>query len=275
MDILIVGGSGHLGGWLVRLARAGGHTVTATYATRRPPDGDGVQWLPVDLRVPGRIAEAVDTVRPAVVINASSGGADWAVTADGAARVAAAARARGRRLVHVSSDAVFSGTSVRYDEDSLPDPITPYGAAKAAAETAVRALDPSAAVARTSLIIGDGDSAHEELVRALATGRRRGMLFTDDIRCPVYAGDLAAALLEVAAGDHTGIVHLAGADALSRHELGMLIARRDGYDPGALPHGRRARTGAAALDVRLDGTRTQERLNTRLRGAREFLRPGR
>ncbi|MEU4835876.1 hypothetical protein [Streptosporangium sp. NPDC023615] len=50
MSILIVGGSGHLGRRLVRLARAGGQTVTATYATRRPPDGDGVRWLPVDLR---------------------------------------------------------------------------------------------------------------------------------------------------------------------------------------------------------------------------------
>jgi dTDP-4-dehydrorhamnose reductase len=66
--------------------------------------------------------------------------------------------------VHVSSDAVFSGFDVHYDEDCLPDPITPYGAAKAAAETALRALDPSAVIARTSLIIGDGDSKHEEFV---------------------------------------------------------------------------------------------------------------
>lgn len=272
MSVLIVGGSGHLGSRLVRLACAAGETVTATYATR--PGGDGVRWLPVDVRVPDQIAVAIDATRPHVVVNASSGGADWATTAEGAARVAIAARKRGCRLVHVSSDAVFSGTDVHYDEDCLPDPITPYGAAKAAAETAIRALDPSAVIARTSLIIGDGDSKHEELVHALAAKRRQGVLFTDDVRCPVYAGDLAAALLEVAACDHAGVVHLAGTDALSRHELGILIARRDGYDPNALPHGRRTQTDApAALDVRLDSTRTQEHLNTRLRGAREFLQP--
>ncbi|MEU0571925.1 sugar nucleotide-binding protein [Nonomuraea sp. NPDC005983] len=275
MSILIVGGSGHLGSRLVRLAHAAGQTVAATYTTR-PSGSAGVRWLPVDLRISDQIAAAIDATRPSIVINASSGGSDWATTADGAARVATAARARGCRLVHVSSDAIFSGASVCYDEDCLPDPITPYGAAKAAAETAIRALDPSAAIARTSLIIGDGDSKHEKFVHALATKQRGGGLFTDDIRCPVYAGDLAAALLEIAVSDHAGIVHLAGVDAVSRHELGMLIARRDGYDPSTLPRSRRAQTGTAgALDVRLDGTRTQEQLNTRLRGAREFLRPER
>ncbi|MFF6914401.1 sugar nucleotide-binding protein [Streptomyces sp. NPDC012466] len=62
---------------------------------------------------------------------------------------------QGVRLVHVSSDAVFSGARVHYAESCLPDPITPYGAAKAAAETGILAVHPEAVVARTSLIIGD------------------------------------------------------------------------------------------------------------------------
>lgn len=50
-------------------------------------------------------------------------------------------------MVYVSSDAVFSGREVDYDESAPPDPIYRYGAAKAA-ETAVAAVDPAAAVAR-------------------------------------------------------------------------------------------------------------------------------
>ena len=76
--------------------------------------------------------------------------------ADGAAHVAVATSALGIRLVHVSSDAVFSGREINYDESALPDPVYRYGAAKAAAETAVAAIDPSAAIVRTSLILGDG-----------------------------------------------------------------------------------------------------------------------
>jgi dTDP-4-dehydrorhamnose reductase len=84
--------------------------------------------------------------------------------------VALAAAAAGTRLVHVSSDAVFSGTAPSYDETHPPDPVTPCGAAQAAAETAVKGIILGAVIARTSLIIGGGDSRHERLVRALAAG---------------------------------------------------------------------------------------------------------
>lgn len=180
----------------------------------------------------------------------------------------------GARLVHVSSDAVFSDAERRYYEKAFPDPITAYGAAKAAAETAIRAITPTAVVARTSLILGEGRSLHERLVHALATGQRAGVLFTDDVRCPVHVTNLAAALLELAWSDHAGVHHFVGTDAISRHEMGTLIAQRDGLNPDALPSGRRADTDAPGpIDVRLDNVVTQQRLRTRLRGARDFLRP--
>ena len=124
-------------------------------------------------------------------------------------RVALAEAAAGTRLVHVSSNAVFSGTAPSYNETHPPDPVTPYGAAKAAAETAVNGIIPCAVIARTSLIIGGGDSRHEWLVRALAAST----LFTNEVRCPVSVTDLAAALLELAAAPHAGVCHIASADA--------------------------------------------------------------
>jgi dTDP-4-dehydrorhamnose reductase len=115
---------------------------------------------------------------------------------------------------------------------------------------------------------------HEKHVHALATGAMTGVLFTDVVRCPVDVTDLAAALLELAASTHSGIHHVAGSDAISRHELGILIARRDRFDPNALPAEPRDGTGVPGpLDVRLDSTNTQARLTTRLRGAREFVVP--
>jgi dTDP-4-dehydrorhamnose reductase len=88
----------------------------------------------------------------------------------------------------------------------------------------------------------------------------------------VHVTDLAGALLELAASRYAGIHHVAGPDAVSRHELGVLIAARDGLDQAALPTGLRARSGLPGpVQVRLDSTGTQARLNTRLRGAREFL----
>ncbi|WP_438483667.1 SDR family oxidoreductase [Streptomyces sp. S186] len=272
MNILIVGGSGFLGRELAQQAQTAGHTVTATFATRAGGIA-GIRRLPMDLRDSAEIAPVLRESGPDVVINAAYRKADWATTADGAIRLAMAATEYGARLMHVSSDAVFSGADVRYDESAMPDPVTPYGAAKAAAETAIRLVAPAAVIARTSLIIGDGGSVHETLVHDLATGRREGMLFTDDIRCPVHVTDLAQAVLELAASEHAGVCHLAGSDAISRHELGALIAERDALDASRLVAGRRAGTGSpGALDVRLDSTRTQGTLRTTLRGARDFLR---
>lgn len=269
MTTLIVGGSGFLGTELIRRAAAAGHTTAATYATK-PGNTPQAKWHSLDLTEASHLDEVMAEVRPRLVINVSSSKDDWTVTAQGPIRIAMAAARYGSRFIHVSSDAVFSGTRVHYDESCSPDPLTPYGAAKAAAETGVLTVYPEATVARTSLIIGHGRSIHERVVHELAAGRD-GALYTDDVRCPVYVEDLAAALLELAESDAIGIQHLAGADAVSRHELGTLIARRDGLDASRLRTALRAQsTLPGGLDVRLDSRATQAQLRTTLRGARQF-----
>lgn len=271
MTLLIVGGSGFLGSELVRRAAAAGHPTAATFTTAPGSDADAA-WHALDLRDPDRVEAVLAEVEPHVIVNATSGASDWAVTAEGPVRLAMAAARHGSRLVHVSSDAVFSGGRGHYDESCLPDPLTPYGAAKAAAETGVRLVHPGAVVARTSLIIGDRRSEHVRVVHDLVAGTRGGVLFTDDVRCPVHVTDLAAALLELASGKATGVHHLAGPDAVSRHELGVLVARRDGLDASRLPAGLRAGSALpGGLDVRLDSRATQRGLRTTLRGARQFL----
>jgi dTDP-4-dehydrorhamnose reductase len=112
----------------------------------------------------------------------------------------------------------------------------------------------------------------ERFVHDLAAGRAEGVLFTDDVRCPVHVSDLAEALVELALQDGRGVRHCAGPDALSRHEIGLLVAARDGLEVQRLRIGTRAATGVTGpLELRLDSRRTQAALRTRLRGAREFL----
>jgi dTDP-4-dehydrorhamnose reductase len=84
--------------------------------------------------------------------------------------------------------------------------------------------------------------------------------------------DLAAAVLELVDGDYAGPLNVAGPDAVSRAELGLLVARREGLDPAGL----KTTTGAALglrrpTEVRLDSTRAVGLLRTRLRGVAELL----
>ncbi|HEU4338155.1 MAG TPA: sugar nucleotide-binding protein [Nocardioides sp.] len=258
MRLLVTGGrTGYLGRHVV--VAAAGHDVVA------------VGSADADVRDRAAVHALLERHRPDAVVHTAYVQSDDEVTAAGAAHVADASASVGARLVLVSSDVVFGGRPVPYDESVPPDPVSAYGEAKVAAETAALASGPDVVVARTSLILGDGESKHEQLFRSLALGAD-GALFEDERRCPVHVADLAAALVELAGNDVRGIVHLGGADATSRLELGRLVARRDGLDPASLRAGRRADLpDPGPVDVRLDSTLAAGLLTTRLRGAREFL----
>ncbi|TWJ22597.1 dTDP-4-dehydrorhamnose reductase [Micromonospora endolithica] len=264
----MVGASGFLGREVCRQGIAGGRAVVGTVHTGSV-GVPGVLVRRLDVTDRSAVRELFVAVRPDAVVATPYRYDDWAVTADGAAHVAYAAAEVGARLVHLSSDALHAGRPTPYSDDEPPTPVFPYGAAKAAAETAVRALDPGAALVRTSLIVGEG-SKQIQLCRDALAGRVA--LFTDELRCPVDVADLAAAVLELVDNGYAGPLNVAGPDAVSRAELGVLVARRDGLDPAGL----RTTTGAACgqrrpTDVRLDSTRAAGLLRTRLRGVAELL----
>jgi dTDP-4-dehydrorhamnose reductase len=267
-NVLITGATGHLGARVAARATSAGFSVVGTYFST----ATAVATEHLDVRDRQAVRDLVDRVRPDVVVHTAAGRDDWRVMADGAAHVALAAAAAKARLVHLSTDAVFSGGQVHYDESALPDPIYRYGAAKAAAETAVAAIDPLAAVIRTSMILGYGTGQHERLTHDLAAGRAKGALFTDMVRMPVHVDDLADAILELAVLDYRGVLNVAGPDAISRYDLGVLVARRDGFDPTSLPSSTISEAGLSlAKDVRLNCDRANALLKVRLRGVHEFL----
>lgn len=243
-------------------------------ADGKPPSHEvsGVRWTQLDARDRSAVDRLIATVRPAAVVNAAYQRDDWALCADAAGYVAAAAAGMGSRLVHVSSDAIHGGRNEPYGDDEPPTPVYPYGAAKAAAETAVRTADPTAAIVRTSLIIGDAASTQVRLCLDLMTGRVAGALFADEIRCPVAVADLASAVLELTVGAYSGPLNVTGTDAVSRVELGELVAARYGLDASRIPVSTVAESGLCRpTDVRLDVTCASSLLLTRLRGVREVL----
>ncbi|WP_205327079.1 sugar nucleotide-binding protein [Glycomyces sp. YM15] len=266
MRLLIIGATGYLGREIHRQAEAAGHEVIGTKFSSK---GDGLRQL--DIRDWEAVAELEDDrIAPDAVINAACNQSDWATTAFGPANLAAYTSAIGARFVHISSDAIFNGDLEVYDESSAPSPNTPYGAAKAAAEVAVAAGHPEAVIARTFWILGDGRSGFESFVRDLARGEADGVLFDDDVRCPVHVADLAAAVLELCSTGIVGVLNVAGSDAVSRYELGCLLAERDGLDLGNLPKASKSSYGAKGITVRLDTRRANALLAAKLRGGREF-----
>ncbi|MEV4638994.1 sugar nucleotide-binding protein [Actinoplanes sp. NPDC049548] len=267
MRTLVVGASGHLGGEVARLASAAGDDVTGTTTT--PATG----WSPLDITDRAAVHTLISSVRPELIVNTAYRADSWTTCADGAANVATAASTVGARLVHVSTDAVHAGRPSPYGDDEPPTPVSFYGAAKAAAETAVRAIDPDAVLVRTSLIVGDERSKQVQLALALATGRTRGALFTDEYRCPIDATDLAAAILELATSGYAGIINVAGPERMSRADLGRLVAAAHNVDPAAVPTCTAAEGGLGPrpANVVLDSSRATTLLRTPLRPVADAL----
>lgn len=217
-------------------------------------------------RVEIRDAEAVDRLlrrlRPELVIHTAyrqEGPEARAINVDGAENVARSAARLYARLVHLSSDVVFDGRKGSpYVESDPPTPMTEYGQTKADAEQRVAAAHPEALLVRTSLIVGGVEPSKHELA---APGP--GPWYTNEIRSPVQVTDLALALLELAELDVAGPLHVAGADPVSRAELAELVVGRPVATAVAPP--------TRPLDCRLDSSRAQALLRTRLRGLREVL----
>jgi dTDP-4-dehydrorhamnose reductase len=266
--LLVTGASGFLGGAVVAAAPAAGWEVVGTALTHPG-------WIALDVCDAAAVDGVVGRVAPDAIIHTAyrqHGEQAMAVNATGAGHVAAAARTAGARLVHVSSDAIFAGDGDRpLREEDIVRPVTAYGATKAAGEVAVQAANPDALMVRTSLLIGgpgQPQSLHEWLALAVARGEQQMAFFTDEVRSPIQVDDLAAAMLELAAQEGSGPLHVGGADDVSRLEFAELVVAAAGFDASLL-------RGAAAPPDRprycpLDSGLAIARLQTRLRGAREI-----
>ena len=265
--LCIVGASGYLGRYLVPLARQSWRTV-GTYLTTQPA-GDSA-WRQLDVRDADAVAALIDALRPAVVIHLAFRRDDPDGNLLGARNLAEACAARGVRLVFVSTDAVFDGSRGWYRETDPPSPIEPYGASKVAGEREV--LEHGGVVARSAVIYGFDplDPWTASLVAEPLRQGRSSELFADEFRCPIYAPDLAAALLELAHGEFRGLIHLAGPQRLSRYEFGVRRANGLGLEPAGLvpiPLGDRARVRPP--DCSLDNGLAREKLRTHLRSVDE------
>ncbi|MBD0270540.1 MAG: NAD-dependent epimerase/dehydratase family protein [Acetobacteraceae bacterium] len=159
--VLITGAGGFLGGTIVealhfsgeREPRAGISRWTSAPRIARMP----VPIVQCDVLKPAQLAAAMEGVDH--VIHCAVG-EDLSVIVDGTANVLEAARAAGvRRVVHISSVAVYGAATGEVDEAATAPPgtVTPYGAAKIRAEAAcmqAAAGGQSVVVLRPSIVYG-------------------------------------------------------------------------------------------------------------------------
>jgi len=236
-QILVTGGTGYLGHEVLKalekrglayelLGRAQGFDLFWPFQIEerflRKYGSEDQDLLLLHLAAMSKVSECQEKPEDASRVNVESTGA-----------LAQCIRSLGGRMVFTSTDLVFDGEHPPYDEKALPKPLMVYGETKAAGEDFVLE-DANNLVLRLPLLYGpsfDGrHGASDPLLHSLRKGERV-RLFSDEIRTPLEVSTAAETLVDLAMKpERKGIQHLPGPKALSRFQLGWMLAERAGCD---------------------------------------------
>jgi dTDP-4-dehydrorhamnose reductase len=235
--IVISGAGGQLGVCLAGLATDRGRDVLALTSS---------QWDITDPVAADRIIQSGDVVvNCAAYTNVDGAESDeaaaYAVNATGPEHLARACARVGARLIHVSTDYVYTGDPGEggprpYEPSDETDARGVYALSKLAGERAVLAALPDASdgiVVRTAwLYTGGTGKDFVAVMRRLAAGDGPVDVVDDQTGSPTYVADLAVALLQVADDRVPGpILHAANEGAVSRFGQARAVFEECGADP--------------------------------------------
>ena len=221
MRALILGAGGQVGRALAAAAPEGCELVALSRAD-------------CDVGDEGAVRAAIAEARPEILFNAAAYTAvDKAEAEPEAARrlnaeapglLAAAARAAGARLVHLSTDFVFGGAAERPrrpDDPAQPESV--YARTKLDGEAAALAGDPDALVVRASWIYAPVGQNFVNTMLRLIGERDEIRVVADQIGTPTWAPRLAGALWRLAALGARGIHHYTDSGVASWYDFAVAI----------------------------------------------------
>lgn len=266
MRILILGGDGMLGHQLVRHF-GGKHDARATlrgspgaYEAYGYFDPDRC-FFGVDVLNADSLIEVLGAFRPEVIVNAigivkqradaKASIPSIEINALLPHRLAALCRAANARLIHVSTDCVFSGRTGNYREDDTPDADDLYGRSKLLGEVA----ESPALTLRTS-IIGPELSRKTGLVEWFLAQQGRIHGYRRAIFSGLTTMELARVIVRMLTRfqDASGMFHVSS-DPISKHDLLVRLARRLGKAIDIIPDDQ------FQCDRSLDSTRFRQRFD--------------
>lgn len=246
----------------------------------------GVHSVALPLDSATLLARALDDIRPDVIVHAAglsnvddcerAPAQAQRINADLAGAIASAAAERGLKLVHISTDHLFSGDRPMRGEADTPSPVNAYARSKLAGERLVAERCPQALIVRTNFF-GWGHALRKSISDWVLEGLRtqqRLRMFNDVFFTPILAARLARTVHALLAAGASGIVHVCGDERFSKLAFAVRLAAAFGLPAGGIEGCRYADAGLAAprpLDLSLSNARARGILGGPLGGLDDFF----
>lgn len=232
MKILVTGASGQLGSEIKELS-VNYIDDTFIFVDR--------EEMPLDDLT--QVLSVIENVNPDLII---SGGAYTAVDKaeseaelvdiinhQAVARMAEWAKQNNRKLIHISTDYVFQGTSsTPLKENEQTNPINVYGLTKQKGEEAIISSDADAVIIRTAWVYSSYGANFVKTMIRLMTDREEISVIGDQVGSPTYAHDLAQAILKIVHSDGwvKGIYHFSNEGEISWYDFAIAIKELKNLD---------------------------------------------
>ena len=150
----------------------------------------------------------IESIRPEVIIHCAAYTAvdkaeeepekAFSLNADAVEYLAQSALENKILLIHISTDFVFDGKSVKpYSEEDATQPLSIYGKSKLAGEQAILKHAPNAIIFRTSWLYSEYGHNFVKTILRLAAEKTEIKVVSDQVGTPTYAADLADAILKI------------------------------------------------------------------------------
>lgn len=237
MRVLLIGGSGQLGGALGAAFAGSGEMLTT--ACLHPQRGQ----IALDLGDRLATTALLETWRPDLVLLAGAmchvdrceqePDLCRRINVEGPIAVAEFARAHGTRMVFFSTDHVFDGTQPSYKESDPVRPLSVYARSKMDAEAAIREIVPDEhLIVRTGWVYGP-DLHRRNFILRLIDRVRAGETVevpADQWGNPTFTADLAGTVRFLVEHEETGTFHATGPEVIDRVSLARRVCDRFDLD---------------------------------------------
>lgn len=246
MRILITGARGQLGSQIINMIERGTSELGKIDKEYNSAVLLGASREMLNIVSLKKVREALYEFKPTIVINAAaftdvdecetSVDEAFKVNALGARNLAIACEEVKAKLIHISTDYVFSGNdSKAYREYDMPKPVNIYGKTKYIGEEYVREFSSRYFIVRTSWLYGyNGKNFVKTIIKA--SKEKESLEVVDDQKgAPTNAEDLSYHILKIALTEEYGIYHCSGKGICSWYDFACKIMENLGLNCNIIP----------------------------------------